>query len=432
MGREPVPRSNPPPEGRPDGHGSALRGRPPARSEGAAAGALAPSRRAQPRKRRSAAAATRPASTSERAPGAGRAVRHHGDDEDAAAPDDEPGVVARAFDPAGLVQRRRHPAPVHHAADLAAVAALREQIEQVARVGRREPRRAARRAAPGRALASQTARASPARSSAVVRLPIAPVGLRVDAERDAAGGDSRVGRRRRADGVAAVHVGVDEPDRPHQWRSRAPSRRSSSLRSSAEPSSPPRCPRREHPPQQTVERRSRRRLPLGPRERGDRDRQLERRRRRQGGAAFHGGAGPGREVLRRRCRSSPGTRARARRTSRQSRASSAAGAKARRAARGSPRTCSTERPARRPRRSTFSTRTVVSPAGRATWTVNASPLERAASRRMRPSALITTRTRSGRRDAADDAVGRLVRRRALDRGRRGGGGGGGESITGEP
>ena len=90
--------------------------------------------RLEPRERR--ACATRPASTSEAIP-TPLPVRHHRRDEDAARPVDEPGVVARVRDPAGLVQERVRAAG-DEAAELAPVGHVDEQVEQVARVRRGE------------------------------------------------------------------------------------------------------------------------------------------------------------------------------------------------------------------------------------------------------------------------------------------------------
>ena len=97
--------------------------------------------------------------------GAARPPRHDARDEDAAAPEDEAGVVARARDPARLVEHRDPPAAAEGRVQLGRVADVREEPEEVPPVGGREarlPRRGAARGRPTRA--RSRARARPCRT----------------------------------------------------------------------------------------------------------------------------------------------------------------------------------------------------------------------------------------------------------------------------
>ena len=90
-------------------------------------------------------------------------VGHHGDDDRTARPEDDAVVVARVVDPAGLVEHADAGEPSHHAVDLAGVAHVGEQVEQVAGVGRREARAGRVRSGPRPPLASHTAAEQTAR-----------------------------------------------------------------------------------------------------------------------------------------------------------------------------------------------------------------------------------------------------------------------------
>ena len=115
------------------------------------------------------------------------------------------GVPRRATRPCAAPSPRQ---PLDAAAELPAVADMRKHVEEVPRLLWRDPRCDVR-SGPRPPLASQSARDKPARSYAVVRLPIPQYGLLIDASRDRT-------RGRPVERVPAVHLRVDQPDRPHQ------------------------------------------------------------------------------------------------------------------------------------------------------------------------------------------------------------------------
>ena len=154
--------------------GSALRGRSPARSEGA-------SRRPRALSALAAEAAERGVRDSAgehvRADSrVARAVGHHGGDEQAASPHDEPRVVACRVDPAGLVHDDDARALADEAPELLAVAPVCEHVEEVARLGRADPRAGRQRPEPA---ASEPDRAKELREvERRRRLPDSPRRLR--------------------------------------------------------------------------------------------------------------------------------------------------------------------------------------------------------------------------------------------------------------
>ena len=178
--------------------------------------ARAPCASSQPRKRRSAAAATLPASTSDAIPAPpGRYVITV----TTSAPPGQRTMPlscrATLIQPA-LWSTRTPGEPPHLAVDLAGVAHVGEEVEQVARVGRREARlRGAERAAAAAREpdGAQQARRGRRRSTSCrcpqygwlsTRSGIAPPARK------------RVRLAERVELVAAVHLRVDEPERAHQ------------------------------------------------------------------------------------------------------------------------------------------------------------------------------------------------------------------------
>ena len=296
--------------------GSALRGRTPTHCEGAS---VAPSAHPgatgglrQPRKRRSAASATRPARTSERDAGPGRARCVI-----TAATKTPPRQTTR---PASWRAASTQPALWSTSDDASAAATTRpsllrsrdvgEQVEEVTRLGGVEPPRAAGRAARARRSRARSrdgaargrARSSPSRS---------PTRLLDDVQRHAARGEL-AGRRveRRADDVAAVHLGSLEPDRPHRRVDEVPA----AARRAAEQDEQAvgrLVVRRDRASAASGGRGCAARAPGGPsaRQQRDGDRELQRRRGREGRPRVPRRACAGREVLDVR-RRRPGKRAR--------------------------------------------------------------------------------------------------------------------------
>src|SRR5581483_1629883 len=132
------------------------------------------------------------------------AGREHGRDEDAARPVDEPGVVAGVRDPASLVGERVRPTG-EVAAELAAIADVQEQVEQVARVRRRE--RGAVPVVQGAAATGREVdvRQQPREVEGARVLAARERGLALEPHRDRR-------EQRRPVQVAAAHPGIAEPD----------------------------------------------------------------------------------------------------------------------------------------------------------------------------------------------------------------------------
>src|SRR6188472_3879351 len=259
------------------GDGRALRGRnrPAAR---APSGALAP------RRRRTASAAeasqrrlSEPAREDVRACAGARAVvGHDSGHEDAAVPDDEAGVVARGIDPTCLVQDDRPGPALHEAAELAAVAHVRQYVQEVARLCGADARAATReRAEPapcqpdGAEQESEISRGG--------RLADAPRRLIDHVEGHAPGGDLPRRIEGGSEDVAAVHHGLLQPDGTHHAVDEVPA----AARRAAERDQQPVCRlvvrRVEHPAQEAVDVASGPGWAVDPGEHRDRDRELERR-----------------------------------------------------------------------------------------------------------------------------------------------------------
>jgi hypothetical protein len=233
-----------------------------------------------------------------RADPAGAPGEHRGD-EHAAVPDDDPVVVPRRCQPAGLVQERRRAA--EEPAQLAAVPDARQQPEQVTGFGRRHAE-SRQRPTSRRREVDGTGEARQVPGARVLANAEPRLALHPDRDRRACGRPAHL----LLDLVAAVHQRVAELERPQELLDPP---------GAADPREQP--VRRlvvgahEHRVQERLRLAAGCRFPLLGAEHGDRDRELERGGCREVGARVPGRAVAAREILdvdRARPRERPGQR----------------------------------------------------------------------------------------------------------------------------